>query len=266
MEVDPEQASSVTEDAGGRDAPPSDAPSTPSSPPPPAHSAPVSRSPGDGAPGVGGAEVISPLQVSPQRVAAATALRRLGHALVAREVDDAILGEIADRVGALLGELDRAPARRRPIGAMKLAQFEGAAASGERLEHFPDCVVSGQANPLGIAIVCTRDGDEAVARVTLGAAFEGAPGRAHGGIVAAVFDDTMGYVLMMERTPAYTGRLSITYRAPAPVGEELEFRAKLRRRTGRKLDIVGQARHEETVVAEAEGLFIAVDPARFAAW
>ena len=33
-----------------------------------------------------------------------------------------------------------------------------------------------------------RDGDEAVAQVCLGAAFEGAPGRAHGGVVAAVFD------------------------------------------------------------------------------
>lgn len=210
-------------------------------------------------------EARSPLQASPQRIAAATALRRLGHALVAHDVDDAVLGEIAERAEALLGQLDHAPARKRPIGAMKLAQFDGAAASGERLEHFPDCVVSGQANPLGIAIACTRDRDEAVAKVTLGAAFEGAPGRAHGGIVAAVFDDTMGYVLMMERTPAYTGRLTITYRAPTPVGQELEFRARLLRRTGRKLEIVGQARCQGTLVAEAEGLFIAVDPARFAA-
>lgn len=236
MEADPEHAASIAEVARGHDSP---------------------------LPGP--VEVTSPLQVSPERIAAATALRQLGHALVAHDVDDAILAEIADRVGALLEQLDHAPLRKRPIGAMKAAQFEAAQGSGERLEHFPDCVVSGQANPLGIAIVCTRDGEEAVAKVTLGAAFEGAPGRAHGGIVAAVFDDTMGYVLMMERTPAYTGRLSITYRAPTPVGEEIEFRARLRRRTGRKLDIVGQAHHGETLVAEAEGLFIAVDPASFAA-
>lgn len=57
------------------------------------------------------------------------------------------------------------------------------------------------------------------------------PARAHGGIVAAVFDDTMGFVLSMQGTPAFTGRLTDSYLAPTPVGEELEFRARLRERS-----------------------------------
>ena len=114
-----------------------------------------------------------------------------------------------------------------------------------------------------VAANITRDGDEAVARVTFGPAFEGAPDRAHGGVVAAVFDDTMGFVLAMERTPAYTGRLSVTYRAPTPIGEGIEFRARLGERKGRKLLIRGRALLGATTIAEAEGLFIAVDIDRF---
>lgn len=206
-----------------------------------------------------------PLQVSSGRLRAAAALRRLGHAVVAHDAEEADLEALATMADELRARVEAAPRRSRPIGAMKQAQFAGPTDAGEPLDHFPDCVVSGRANPLGIAIRVVREGNEAVAQVTLGPAFEGAPGRAHGGVVAAVFDDTLGFVLMMEQTPAYTGRLSITYRAPTPVNEPLEFRAHLRRRDGRKLEIVGQARHGDTLVAEAEGLFIAVDPAHFLA-
>lgn len=206
-----------------------------------------------------------PLRVSPQRIRAATALRALGHAIVAHDAADDELDAVATWAEQARQRIEASPRRQRPIGAMKTAQFSGLPPAGEPLDHFPDCVVSGKANPLGIAITAVQEGDEAVARVVLGPAFEGAPGRAHGGVVAAVFDDTLGYVLLMERTPAYTGRLSVTYRAPTPVNVPLEFRARLVERRGRKLTITGEARHGDTLVAEAEGLFIAVDLERFAA-
>jgi acyl-coenzyme A thioesterase PaaI-like protein len=104
-----------------------------------------------------------------------------------------------------------------------------------------------------------------VLHATLGDAFEGAPGRAHGGIVAALFDEAMGFVLSIACTPAFTGRLSVTYRAPVPLGVPLEFRARLTRRDGRKLLMAGEARHGDTLLAQADSLFVAVDSKRFAA-
>ncbi len=133
------------------------------------------------------------------------------------------------------------------------------------MDHFPDCVVSGQANPMGVAIKAHREGDEVVTSVVLGSAFEGAPGRAHGGIVAAIFDDTMGFVLTVLRLPAFTGRLTVSYDAPTPVGEEICFRARLRERDGRKLVIDGEAYHRDARIARAEGLFIAIPPERLGA-
>ena len=111
----------------------------------------------------------------------------------------------------------------------------------------------------------TREGDVAVLRITLGPAFEGAPGRAHGGAVAALMDEVMGFVLSIHATPAYTGRLTVTYRAPTPLGVEIEMRAKLHSRHGRKLRIEADAAPRPTLLAQGEGLFITVDPERFAA-
>ena len=204
----------------------------------------------------------SDAEASPARLEASAALRRLGHAFVGHHVADDVLLRIRSLVEDVLPAVEAGAARRRPVGDMKRRLFEAPPADGQTMDHFPDCVVSGAANPMGIAIVVRREGDEAVARVTLGAAFEGAPGRAHGGIVAAVFDDTMGFVLAMQGTPAFTGRLTVSYLAPTPIGVELELRARLRERSGRKLWIDGDAWHDGERIASAEGLFISIPPER----
>ena len=96
-------------------------------------------------------------------------------------------------------------------------------------------------------------------RRVLGPAFEGAPNRAHGGVVAAVFDDLMGFVLTIHESPAYTAELTVRYRRPTPVGEEIEFRARLADRKGRRLHIEAEATDSEgTKIATAEGLFITI--------
>lgn len=200
---------------------------------------------------------------SPSRIACATALRQLGHSIVAHGVDDAVLDRISSFVREVASAIDGAPPRSRPVDDMKRRLFDDVPQDGHSLEHYPDCIVSGPANPMGIALTCHRERDDAVASVTLGAAFEGAPGRAHGGIVAAVFDDVMGFVLSMLRTPAYTGRLTVSYLAPTPLVTRLEFRARLRERDGRKLWIEGEATVNGCRFAEAEGLFIAIPVEQF---
>jgi acyl-coenzyme A thioesterase PaaI-like protein len=198
------------------------------------------------------------------RVDAATALRELGHAFVAHRAPASLLRSIGEAASELVAALRAEPRRVRPVDELKRSLFDADVRDGEGIHHFPDCVVSGDANPMGIAIRVRREGDEAVATVVLGPAFEGAPGRAHGGIVAAVFDDTMGFVLSMLRQTAFTGRLTVTYRAPTPVGEELEFRARLVERSGRKLTIGADARSASGVtIAEADGLFISIPAERF---
>lgn len=198
------------------------------------------------------------------RTAAADALRRLGHALISREADPDLLRRIAGEAEAIAVSLEARPRRERDVVRLKHRMWDTPPPDGGPMAHFDECVVSGPANPMGIGMQVRRVEDHAVADVTFGAAFEGAPRRAHGGAVAAVMDDIMGYVLMLQRTPAYTGRLSISYRAPTPVETRLVADAWMEARDGRKLALRATLSDPDgELIAEGEGLFIAIPPERF---
>lgn len=205
---------------------------------------------------------------SPARLKLAAALRDLGHSLVAHQPPDELLERITAAIGELLPEIERAPERPHAFLQSPPTFFQGEVPQGPPKEPgdvFPDCVVSGRANPMGIAARLWREGDEAVCQVTLGPAFEGAPGRAHGGVVAALLDEAMGLALSISGSPGFTGRLAVTYRAPTPLGVPLEARSRLTARDGRKLTISAELRADGELLAQAEGLFISVDTDQFLA-
>jgi acyl-coenzyme A thioesterase PaaI-like protein len=203
---------------------------------------------------------------SPARLEAAAALRQLGNALIDREVDDDLLRRITAATLELLPQIESGPARVHSLVSLGPDGFTSRRvndASGLPDDAFPDCFVSGLANPMGMAAQLELEHDEAHLTVTLGNAFEGAPGRAHGGAVAALIDEVMGFALSVSGTMAFTGRLTLTYRAPTPVGVPLEGHARVAHRQGRKLTITAELHCGDTLLAEAEGLFIAVDAAHF---
>jgi acyl-coenzyme A thioesterase PaaI-like protein len=193
-------------------------------------------------------------------------MRELGHDFVAHDLDD----EQLDEIRAHLEELQRIVAhgqlRTRVVPSGALQSFKMAVPSENSLEKhqlFSDSIVSGGSNPMGLGGYLWREGDVSVMQVTLGKAFEGAPGRAHGGIVAALLDETMGLVMAINDVLAYTVQLDISYLAPTPVNEPIIARAWLKERDGRKLLIAATVQAGETELASATGLFIAVDPQKF---
>jgi len=201
-----------------------------------------------------------------RRMTAATLMRELGHDFVAHDLDD----EQLDEIRAHLEELQRIVAhgqlRTRVVPSGALQSFKMAVPSENSLEKhqlFSDSIVSGGSNPMGLGGYLWREGDVSVMQVTLGKAFEGAPGRAHGGIVAALLDETMGLVMAINDVLAYTVQLDISYLAPTPVNEPIIARAWLKERDGRKLLIAATVQAGETELASATGLFIAVDPQKF---
>jgi uncharacterized protein (TIGR00369 family) len=201
-----------------------------------------------------------------RRVRAASLLRELGHEFVARDIDDEQLEVITRSIDEILVNARSAPLRQRSVPSGAIANFKMAvprAGEIEKLQLFSDSIVSGGANPMGLNGVLWREDDDAVMEVTLGKAFEGAPGRAHGGIVAALIDETMGLVLAMSEVLAFTVQLDISYLAPTPINEPLQARATLVQRVGRKLSIEATVRAQGKDIAKASALFIAVDPEKF---
>jgi acyl-coenzyme A thioesterase PaaI-like protein len=203
-----------------------------------------------------------------RRAETAARLRELGHEFVGRDLSVADLEEVARRAQALLDLVRGAPPKVRTIPNGTLEHFTMAVPDAHTVEKhqlFTDSFVSGGANPMGLGAVLWREGETAVMEVTLGKAFEGAPGRAHGGVVAALIDETMGLVMALQGALAFTAQLDITYLAPTPVHEAITARAWLESRQGRKLTIKAAVRSADLVVAEATGLFVSVDPAKFLA-
>ena len=194
------------------------------------------------------------------------AYRRLAHSIAGHHVSvddaDALAAEL-DRCTALLesGEV-RVREVERPTGDWGPAPVE----HGAPMTSFDERPVSGRAAPLGFDVTVTREGDEAVGRLTLGRAHEGAPSRSHGGIVAALFDDLFGFVLTIAETAGFTGELTVRYEAGTPIGVPLECRVRLRERVGRKLLMHGELTLDgdpSTVFARSTATFISIDPDRF---
>ena len=199
------------------------------------------------------------------RAAAAAALRDLNHAFAKQDADDEQLAEIEREAQAMAAELDATPRRDR-LALMRASIDAGGLPMGSAGSGFNDRAVAGTANPTSADIEAELGAVDAdvVARVVLRRAFEGAPGRAHGGIVAAVFDDVTGFVIGKLREPAFTGELTVRYVKPVPIETPLEMRARLVDRERRKLFITAECRDSDEIVATCKAIYITVDPSRFA--
>ncbi len=193
------------------------------------------------------------------RFAAAASLRALSHSFAAHDPDDDVLTQIAATATELARRVDEAPTRERLAPMRKLPDGSNLDVLG-----FEDRAVGGSSNPMSLELGVRYDTDEVVADVVLRSAFEGAPGRAHGGIIAAAFDDVTGFLIARLEEPAFTVELTVRYLAPVRVEESLEIRARIDGRERRRIFISAEARVAETVVATCQATYLTVDPSRFA--
>ena len=199
---------------------------------------------------------------------AAGAMRRLNRGIAGRDITDEALREVARVVDELADRLDTEPRRDKDHDMATLGDLTAAltgrplpTAVGEPVEFDPFSAGGGRLHPASVGMDVRRTGDTAVvASVRVDPMFQGPPGRVHGGILAVVIDELMGTVNRMIGQRAYTARLAIDYRGPAPIDSELTFRASLHHQQGRKITMRADGRADADVFVEAEGLFIVPRP------
>jgi acyl-coenzyme A thioesterase PaaI-like protein len=125
------------------------------------------------------------------------------------------------------------------------------------------CFVCGQRNPFGLKLLFRVEDDAVVTDFQPREEHQGFPGVIHGGIVAAVLDETLGRTSVLAPRPEWTmtGRLEIRYRRYVPYGPLLRVRASLgqqRRRMIQASGVLTLADDEHIVLAEAQGTFLSL--------
>lgn len=196
----------------------------------------------------------------------AQSFNRFGHLLVSRRIDPdrasaliALLDELADEASTMppMTKAERLHARDRVTSFLETGEWPPPPPDGAPLEFDPLSLVGGQLNPFTMGARYHRDGEEAVGRVTLGPGFEGPPERVHGGVICAVFDEVMGSVFRATGTASgFTGELKVRFEAAAPLGVELEFRARQVGSKGRRQFVEGEATGPDGRFASATATFV----------
>ena len=130
------------------------------------------------------------------------------------------------------------------------------------------CFGCGGANERGMKLGFEQD--DAAKRIRgkfrIGPEYQGATGFLHGGIIATLLDEVMAKVNRFADEHAMTGELTVEYKKPVPVGEELTIEGWETAREGRVRSREGEIRNAAGVVlARGRGKFVVVDPARLRA-
>ena len=131
--------------------------------------------------------------------------------------------------------------------------------------HYPTCLGCGPDAEQGYHLQVRREGDAMLAEHVFEPRHSGAPGIAHGGAVATVVDDVLGFLLYVVRVPGVTRKLEVEYLKPVLIGVRYTVRAKVDRVDGRKLWFSCACTDPDGVLTfRASGLFLAVRLEHFA--
>ncbi len=120
----------------------------------------------------------------------------------------------------------------------------------------------GRGNPLLLPLVIDEQSDGVLrGRVRFTRYYLGANGAAHGGSVPLLFDDVLGRLSNSSGGPrARTAYLHVNFRRITPIGPELQVEATFDREEGRKRYLSGRLTKDGVLLADAEGLFVVLEP------
>ena len=177
----------------------------------------------------------------------AEAVRGLIDATVRTEADESTIARAAASVRAVTESL-------RPLSEKGWNALRHADTGRPLLFTNP---AAGWRNPIAPPMVIHHGADERCwSDFTLGAAYEGPPGMAHGGVAALVLDHLLGEAASGGLTkPKFTGTISLRYLRGTPLGP-LRAEAWVERVEGPKTYARGIIRDADGPTVEAEGVFI----------
>jgi acyl-coenzyme A thioesterase PaaI-like protein len=155
------------------------------------------------------------------------------------------------------------PSLTPPPGSTAPVRHPEAPAPGVLIEpHYEHCFGCGPTQPHGLHLVARAgDGVDVFAEFTVGAAHQGGPGLAHGGVLVTALDESLGTLNWLLHTASVTARLETDFRRPVPVGSTLYIHARADAVRGRKIYCSAEGRLDAPdgqLAVAARALFIQV--------
>ncbi len=129
------------------------------------------------------------------------------------------------------------------------------------------CFVCGLENDFGLkSRFYELDNNEIMAVFIPSDEHQSYPGRLHGGIAAAILDETIGRAVMKHNTSAYWGvtvDFSMKFRQPVPLGQEIRVIARVTRDKKRTFEGTGEILlADNSVAVEGSGRYLKMDLSR----
>jgi uncharacterized protein (TIGR00369 family) len=128
----------------------------------------------------------------------------------------------------------------------------------EYLPHSTGCFLCGEDNPAGARARFFVSEGEVRGSVTIPRHMNGYKNVAHGGVLAALLDETMGWAATVfgKTHPMFvTAELTVRYLLPVPVGEEISVRSRLVKDVGRLAYCEGELLLGDEVCVRGAGKF-----------
>jgi acyl-coenzyme A thioesterase PaaI-like protein len=127
------------------------------------------------------------------------------------------------------------------------------------------CFVCGVDNPIGLHLDFWMDGEQVWTEFTPGQQHQGYPGVLHGGLIAALLDETMGRAAYLKNLWMVTAKMELSYRKPVPLEQPLTITAHIDELHGSRMTVTGQLLLPGGIVAvEGHGLYLRLPEERLA--
>ena len=127
------------------------------------------------------------------------------------------------------------------------------------------CFLCGRDNAVGLKMVWDNHPQEKEVRATVTVCehFNGYPGVVHGGILAAILDETAGRSVLLQggfEDLMVTVKMEVLYRRPTPTGVPLQAVGKVERRTGTRAETKAEIRLPDGTVSARARVLLARPP------
>jgi len=123
------------------------------------------------------------------------------------------------------------------------------------------CFGCGDLNPKGLKLTFRLEDGVAVAEFDPDPGHQGYPGLMHGGLVATILDEAMGWAIYGRGIWAMTARMQVRFRRSVPLDRRLRVSARVTSQRHRLVQARAELHDEDgALLAEGEGAFLRVTP------